>query len=159
LARKVVISFSLFSLYGKKLPLVFLPKGHISPQKWLFIGKREWRIARHHPRALSLSLSSLLCVSLVRARAGDLAHQFANITPTHCAKSRDCSTQLLNLHMYSYNRRESGIHSRNFFLSFFHGPIAPNAAPMLCLFVVVVAHFFVMPVCLIARLSESVNSR
>jgi hypothetical protein len=67
-----VISFSLFSLYGKKLPLVFLPKGHISPQKWLFIGKREWRIARHHPRALSLSLSPLFSASLscARARAG-----------------------------------------------------------------------------------------
>jgi hypothetical protein len=63
----------------------------------------------------SVLLQNRLSLSSLRfCRARNLAHQFANITPTHCAKSRDCSTPLLNFHMY---KRENGIHI--FFFSFY----------------------------------------
>ncbi len=115
--------------------LFFLPqRPHFSTKVAIYRQERVAYCAPPPSCALSLSLSlslSLLSASLSCARARDLAHQFANITPTHCVKSRDCSTRLLNFHMY---RRESGIHLFFLFL-LFSGSNAPNAAPMLCLFV------------------------
>ncbi len=132
----MAISFSLFSLYGRKLPLVFLPKGpHFSTKVAIYRQERVAYCAPPPSCTLSLPLSSL---RLSRARAIWLI----NLQISHQPIALNLVITVPNCSTFICTRttdvRVESIVALSFlfcFFFFFHGPNAPNAAPMLCLFV------------------------